>query len=85
MPFTIAHKFWLPLVLISGLAAVSLVQGWTTSRPSDSAGDYRQSLKLLFETMDSTLQALQYKPHCKASVPKPTGSTADCTTPSVQR
>ena len=68
MPTSIAQKLWLPFMLISCLAAINLVQGWTANRPPDTTGDYRQSLKLLFETTDSTLRSLEYK-HRKPSTP----------------
>jgi len=84
MPFTIAQKLWLPFVLISGLAAVSLVQGWTTSHAPEKTGDYRQSLKLLFDTTDSTLRSLEFTLPCKASLPTSSVSAAGCTTTSVQ-
>ena len=41
---SIARKRWLPLILISGIAAVSLLQGWAVSRSPASESDYRQSL-----------------------------------------
>ncbi len=61
MPSSIARKLWMPLILISGIAASSLVQGWVVSRPSANESDYRQSLKLLFDTTNSTLRSLEYK------------------------
>lgn len=70
----IARKRWLPLILISGIAAVGLEQGWVVSRPPAPKSDYRQSLKLLFDTTNSTLRTLEYKPQ-QTSPPEDSRST----------
>jgi hypothetical protein len=60
---SIAQKFWLPLILISGIATVNLGQGWSIDRSPAPESDYRQSLRLLFNTTNSTLRSLEYVPH----------------------